>query len=67
LTAARKSRKSQQPPRPLGQRAFQVTIITFGLTIQDILNDPDITIGIFSFTRPAAKENYLRRIKWNLR
>jgi hypothetical protein len=43
---------------------FKSTIITFGLTIQDILNDPDITIGIFSFTRPAAKENYLRRIKW---
>jgi hypothetical protein len=31
------------------------SIITFGKTIQDILNDPEITVGIFSHTRPVAK------------
>ena len=35
---------------------YKSTIITFGLTIQDILNDPEITIGIFSLTRPLAKD-----------
>ena len=44
------------------------TIITFGLTIQDILVDPEITAGIFSHTRPIAK-GFLRQIKrefeWN--
>jgi hypothetical protein len=38
------------------------SIITFGLTIQDILNDPDITVGIFSHTRPIAKA-FLSQIK----
>src|ERR1700759_1112643 len=38
------------------------SLITFGLTIQDILNDPEITIGIFSHTRPVAK-TFLRQIK----
>lgn len=37
------------------------SIITFGLTISDILNDPDITFGIFSHTRPIAKA-FLRQI-----
>jgi phage terminase large subunit-like protein len=41
---------------------FKSTIITFALTIQDILNDPEITIGIFSFNRPTAKA-FLRQIK----
>src|SRR3569623_70145 len=41
---------------------YKSTIITYGLTIQDILNDPDITIGIFSHTRPIAK-GFLRQIK----
>lgn len=36
--------------------------ITVGLTIQDILNDPEITVGIFSHTRPVAK-SFLRVIK----
>lgn len=40
---------------------FKSSIITFGLTIQSILNDPDITIGIFSHTRPIAKA-FLRQI-----
>lgn len=34
---------------------YKSTIITFGLTIFDILNNPEITIGIFSFNRPIAK------------
>jgi predicted phage terminase large subunit-like protein len=38
------------------------SLITFGLTIQDILNDPEITVGIFSFNRPTAKA-FLRQIK----
>jgi len=38
------------------------TIITFAKTIQDILIDPEITIGIFSHIRPIAK-GFLRQIK----
>jgi predicted phage terminase large subunit-like protein len=41
---------------------FKSTIITMWLTIQDILNDPEITFGIFSHTRPIAKA-FLRQIK----
>ena len=41
---------------------YKSTIITFGKTIQDILNNPEITIGIFSFNRPTAKK-FLRQIK----
>jgi len=41
---------------------YKSTIITFGLTIQDILRDPEITIGIFSHTKPIAK-SFLRQIK----
>lgn len=41
------------------------SIITFGLTIYDILNDPEITVGIFSHTRPVAKA-FLRQIKLEL-
>ena len=40
---------------------YKSTIITFGLTIQDILKDPNMTIGIFSHTRPIAKA-FLRQI-----
>lgn len=36
--------------------------ITIGKTIQDILIDPEITIGIFSHTRPMAK-SFLRVVK----
>ena len=41
---------------------YKSTIITFGATIQEILIDPEITIGIFSHTRPIAKA-FLRQIK----
>ena len=41
---------------------YKSSIITFGLTIQDILNEPEITVGIFSHTRPIAK-TFLRQIK----
>ena len=38
------------------------TIVTFGLTIQDILNDPEVTVCFLSFNRPTAK-SFLRQIK----
>ncbi len=34
---------------------YKSSIISFGLTIQDILNDPEETFGIFSHTRDIAK------------
>ena len=40
---------------------YKSTIITFGLTLQTILKDPEVTIGIFSHTRPIAKA-FLRQI-----
>ena len=45
---------------------YKSTIITFGLSIQDLLRDPDgTTIGIFSHTRPIAK-SFLDQIKREL-
>lgn len=44
---------------------YKSTIITFGQSISDILNDPDTTIGIFSHTRPIAK-GFLDQIKREL-
>lgn len=44
---------------------YKSTIITFALSIQEILNNPEITVGIFSFTRPIAKA-FLRQIKFEL-
>lgn len=41
---------------------YKSTIITFALTIQNVLADPEITVGIFSHTRPIAK-GFLRQIK----
>lgn len=38
------------------------SIITFGLTLRDILRDPEITVGIFSHTRPVAKA-FLKQLK----
>jgi len=44
------------------RESYKSTIITYALTIQNILNDPDVTIGIFSYNRPTAKA-FLRQIK----
>ena len=52
---------------------YKSTIITFALTIQDILashgedsiEDREVTIGIFSHTRPIAKK-FLRQIQQEL-
>jgi predicted phage terminase large subunit-like protein len=44
---------------------YKSTIITFAKTIQDILCDPEITVGIFSHTRPIAKA-FLEQIKREL-
>lgn len=44
---------------------YKSTIITFALSIQDILREPEVTIGIFSHTRPIAK-GFLRQIKREL-
>lgn len=41
---------------------YKSTIITIGLTILNVLQNPDITVGIFSHTRPIAKA-FLRQIK----
>ena len=41
---------------------WKSSIITFGLTIQDILTDPETTFGFFSHTRPIAKA-FLRQIQ----
>lgn len=35
---------------------YKSTIITFAKTIQDVLSNPEITVGIFSHTRPNAKK-----------
>jgi hypothetical protein len=40
-------------------------ILSFALVIQDILNDPNNTIGLFSHTSPLAKQ-FLRLIKTEL-
>ena len=44
---------------------YKSTIISFALTIQDILINPEVTCGIFSCTRPLAKR-LLRQIKFEL-
>lgn len=44
---------------------YKSTIITVALSIQDIVRDPEITIGIFSHTRPNAK-SFLAQIKREL-
>lgn len=44
------------------REGFKSTVITIALTIQNILNDPEITVGIFSHTKPIAK-SFLRVIK----
>lgn len=45
------------------------SIVTFGLTLQDILKNPETTIGIFSHTRPIAKaflRTLMREIENNI-
>ena len=44
---------------------YKSTIITFALSIQNILQDPEVTIGIFSHTRPKAKD-FLKQITTEL-
>lgn len=41
---------------------YKSTIITVGRTIQDLLADPELTVGIFSHTKPVARA-FLRQIK----
>ena len=41
---------------------YKSTIITYGLTIQDILNNPELTIAIFSFNKTIAR-GFLNQIK----
>ena len=36
------------------RESFKSEIITFGKTIQDLLNNPELTFGIFSHVRPLA-------------
>lgn len=42
--------------------AYKSTLITYAGAIQEILRDPEITVGIFSHTRPIAR-GFLRQIK----
>lgn len=41
---------------------YKSTIITFGGNLRRIIRNPEVTIGIFSHTRPAAKK-FLKQIK----
>jgi phage terminase large subunit-like protein len=44
------------------RESYKSTTITYALTIQEILNNPDTVVGIFSYNRPTAKA-FLRQIK----
>ena len=44
---------------------YKSTVITFAGSIQEILNDPELTIGIFAHTRPIAKA-FLVQVKLEL-
>jgi predicted phage terminase large subunit-like protein len=41
---------------------YKSTVITYAGTIFEILNNPEVTIGIFSHTRPIAKA-FMRQVK----
>lgn len=41
---------------------YKSTLITFGMTLFDIINNPEITIGIFSHTKAIAKD-FVKQIK----
>src|SRR5215469_3316875 len=42
-----------------GREHFKSSVIIFGLTIQDILNDPEITVGIFFYARVSDRDPHL--------
>ena len=42
---------------------YKSTIVTFAKTIQDILRNPEETIGILAFNRPIAR-GFMRQIKY---
>lgn len=44
---------------------YKSTIITFAGSIKEILNDPNITIGIFSHTKPIARK-FMSQVKLEL-
>lgn len=44
---------------------YKSTIITFGGSFREIIKNPEITIGLFSHTRPLAKQ-FLRQIMFEM-